>query len=136
MSVVLVDDVEGMRSLLRTVFDRTGRYEVVGEAGDGEAGIETAREAAPDLVLLDLSMPRMDGLEALPEIKSAVPDVTVVVYSGFQRDGMEEKVLEHGAAAYLETGIGPSEIVDEIDEVVGRFPSEAESPSNTESSRA
>lgn len=136
VSVVLVDDVEGMRSLLRTVLDRTGRYEVVGEAGDGEAGIETVREVAPNLVLLDLSMPRMDGLEALPEIQSVAPDATVVVYSGFQRDRMEEKVLEHGAAAYLEKGIGPSEIVDEIDEVVGRSPSEAESSSSTGSSSA
>ena len=61
-------------------------YTVVGEAADGIAAVELARELQPDLVLLDLAMPRMDGLEALPLIRAAVPGVRVIVFSGFNQN--------------------------------------------------
>ena len=79
--VVLVDDTEDLRQLMRIALKRAG-YDVVGEAGDGAAGIEVARSASPDLVVLDLSMPVMDGLEALPQIRADLPDATIVVMSG------------------------------------------------------
>ncbi|RYJ04096.1 MAG: response regulator, partial [Actinomycetales bacterium] len=76
--VVLVDDTEDLRNLMRIALKRVG-WEVVGEAGDGAAGIEVATAEDPDLVVLDLSMPVMDGLEALPHIRSSCPDATIVV---------------------------------------------------------
>jgi signal transduction histidine kinase/ActR/RegA family two-component response regulator len=114
-SVILVDDVEGLRSLVRTVLEKTGRYEVVGEAGTGEEGIEVAAETRPDVVLLDLSMPRMDGLEALPEIRDVAPDADVVIYSGFQKGRMVEKAQERGAVGYIEKGANPGEIIEQLE---------------------
>ena len=70
--VVIVDDTYDLRELLRLALTRGG-MEVVGEAGDGLAGIEAVRLERPDVVLLDLSMPVMDGLEALPSIRRLVP---------------------------------------------------------------
>ena len=75
--VVLVDDTADLRQLLRIALGRVG-FDVVGEAGDGAAGIEVAREQEPDLVVLDLSMPVMDGLEALPHIRAACPRAAIV----------------------------------------------------------
>ena len=65
-TVVVIDDTPDLRLLLRMVLELTDRYSVVGEAGDGAEGIEMVRQWQPDLVLLDLAMPVMDGLEALP----------------------------------------------------------------------
>jgi DNA-binding NarL/FixJ family response regulator len=80
--VLLCDDCVPVRELVRLVLELEG-IEVVGEVGDGGAAIEEAGRCQPDVVLLDLSMPAMDGLEALPEICRAAPHAKVVVLSGF-----------------------------------------------------
>lgn len=115
ISVVLVDDVAGIRSLMSSILEETGDYEVIGEASSGEEGIEVARETEPDLVLLDLSMPRMDGLEALPRIREVTPESEVVIYSGFQEKEMADAAKERGAVGYIEKGGKPDDIVAELD---------------------
>jgi signal transduction histidine kinase len=107
--------------LLKMVLELSDRYEVVAEAGDGLTGIEVVRTAQPDLVLLDLAMPVMDGLEALPEILSVCPSASVVVLSGFEADRMAGQALELGAAAYLQKGMRPEDMVIALDEVLGRM---------------
>lgn len=102
--VVIADDVPELRLLLRMALERDGAFEVVGEAGDGAEAIDRAGEQLPDLVVLDLSMPILDGLEALPFIRQAAPDAQVVVLSGFSASKMEERALAAGAVAYLEKG--------------------------------
>jgi len=72
--LLLVDDSADLRFLVRTAVESRGGFEVVGEAGDGRLAIEVARETAPDVILLDLDMPSMGGLEALPLIRDASPD--------------------------------------------------------------
>jgi signal transduction histidine kinase len=109
--VVLVDDTPSLRMLTRLALDDTG-FDVVGEAGDGLAGVNMVKQLAPDLVLLDLAMPVMDGLEALPLMRAAVPGLRVVILSGFDRRAMESQVLEAGADGYLQKGTPPTEIVD------------------------
>lgn len=109
--VVLVDDTEDLRQLMRIALKRAG-YEVVGEAGDGAAGIAVAREQQPDLVVLDLSMPVMDGLEALPHIRTSCPDATIVVMSGFGAAQMSERALTQGADGYLQKGASIRSVVD------------------------
>lgn len=104
--VLLVDDAEELRALLRMGVDRADRLEVVGEAVDGVDAVEQAARLQPDLVVLDVAMPRMDGLEALPLIREAVPHVRVVVLSGFNEDTMADKARHAGADRYLVKG-GP-----------------------------
>ena len=116
--VVLVDDMVELRKLIRLTLERSGRFEVVGEAGNGREGIEVAAESQPDLVLLDVSMPVMDGLEALPVLCRTVPSSSVVMLSGFSelRFGAEAAAL--GAVAYLEKGLAPDALVARLLEVL------------------
>lgn len=117
--VVLVDDTEDLRQLMRIALRRAG-YEIVGEAGDGAEGIEVARAEDPDLVVLDLSMPVMDGLEALPHIRSSCPDATIVVMSGFGAGQMTERALARGADGYLQKGAPLSDVVSYLGDALGR----------------
>ncbi|WP_019875273.1 response regulator [Sporichthya polymorpha] len=103
--ILVVDDNATVRHLLCAQLERSGRGTVVGEAADGEEAIELATALQPDLVLLDLSMPRMDGLQALPRILEAVAGVKVIVMSGFDQRTLGEQVLAAGAATYVEKGL-------------------------------
>jgi CheY-like chemotaxis protein len=102
--VLVVDDAEDIRTLLRLRLMRASGVEVVGEAGDGVEAVALATALEPDVVLLDMAMPRMDGLEALPLIRAAVPGVRVVVLSGFDEGTMRHRALEAGADRYLVKG--------------------------------
>lgn len=124
--VVVADDVAHLRTLLRLVLERSRRFEVVAEAGNGRQAIEAAQQHRPDLTLLDLSMPVLDGLEALPVIRASVPSTTVVVLSGFDADRMEGRALEAGAAAYLVKGILPDVLVAQLLELLAARESVAE----------
>jgi DNA-binding NarL/FixJ family response regulator len=117
--VLLVDDAEDLRDVLRLKLERHQGYEVVGEAGDGAEGIELARRLQPDLVLLDLAMPRMDGLEALPLIREAAPAAQVVVLSGFNENTMAQRALAAGARDYVVKGGSLKELVATLDGLVG-----------------
>lgn len=114
LRVVIADDVEDLRYLLNRALVASGRFEVVGTASNGRQAIEVATALRPDLTLLDLAMPMMDGLEALPHIRAAVPDGTVVVLSGFDAETMESTALERGAAGYLVKGLSPKRLVDDL----------------------
>ncbi len=111
--VVLVDDTPSLRMLTRLALDDTG-FEVVGEAGDGLAGVNAVKQHKPDLVLLDLAMPVMDGLEALPLMRAAVPTARIVIVSGFDRKAMETQVMEAGADGYLQKGMSPELMVQSL----------------------
>jgi CheY-like chemotaxis protein/anti-sigma regulatory factor (Ser/Thr protein kinase) len=112
---LLIDDADDLRLLLRMVLESSGRYEVVGEAADGEAGVREARATEPDVVLLDLSMPRMDGLEALPHLQRVAPDARVIVLSGFAEGKTAAAALAAGASAYIEKGLEPEQLLAQID---------------------
>lgn len=102
---MVVDDNDDVRRLLLEQIASIGKYAVVGEAADGREAIRVASEVQPHLVLLDLSMPRMDGLQALPLILDAVAGVRVIVMSGFDKGRLAEEVLAAGAVRYLEKGL-------------------------------
>ena len=104
ISVFLVDDVEELRELIRLGMEEDPAFEIVGEAGDGRAALEGIAETRPAAVLLDLSMPDMDGLEAIPEIRKDDPDIAIIVLSGFSADRMAPPALERGADGYVEKG--------------------------------
>ena len=103
MRVLLVDDAADVRRLIAALIDVHDQgWSVVGEAANGREAIENAPPTDPDLVLLDLSMPVMDGLEALPHLRRAVPGAAVVVLSGFPSDAAQRAALAAGAHGYLE----------------------------------
>lgn len=117
VGVLICDDVESMRVLLGVIVGLRPGLDVVGEAEDGEQAISEAERLQPDVILLDLSMPRRTGLDALPEIKRVAPDAKVIVLSGFASSTVAADVLAHGAARYIEKGIDPDTIAATIEEV-------------------
>lgn len=113
-TALLADDVPELRKLLRQVLEWSDRFSVVGEAENGLQAIELAARFKPDLLLLDVSMPIMDGMEALPQILEASPETKVVVLSGFESDRLQPAALAGGAAAYIEKGISPAVLVSQL----------------------
>lgn len=87
---------------------------VVGQAKDGREAVQLAASEQPDIVLLDLSMPEMDGMEALPLIRSVAPNTKVLVLTGFASTEIREQALAAGAVAFLEKGIRTAAIVDAV----------------------
>jgi DNA-binding NarL/FixJ family response regulator len=117
--VVLADDDADVREILGVALTRTGRFEVVAAVEDGEAAQVAAGELDPDLVLLDLAMPGLGGLDALPLVRLAAPSARVVVVSGFPGDRLSSVVRERGAVGYVQKGLSPRRIVDEVLAVAG-----------------
>jgi YesN/AraC family two-component response regulator len=102
VGVLVVDDSEDLRDLISMVIRRHPGWHVAGTAADGREAITAARELQPDVVLLDIAMPVMDGLQALPIIRLEAPEAVVVIVSGYPAGVAARQALEAGAAAYLE----------------------------------
>lgn len=94
--------------------------EVVGESADGRGAIVLARELRPDVMLLDIAMPVMDGLEALPQIRESSPETHVVMLSGVSSESVRRRALEGGASLYIEKGVDIEELVGQIKDVCAR----------------
>lgn len=107
VSVLVVDDSEDLRDLLTMLIDRHGpAWRVVGTATHGLEAVTVARDVQPDLVLLDVAMPVMDGIQALPLLREALPDAVVVMLSGYPLEVAAAAAVEAGAHGYLEkTGL-------------------------------
>jgi PAS domain S-box-containing protein len=116
--VLIVDDAEDIRMLLRMKLARQANLDVVGEAVDGVDAVDQARALQPHLVLLDMAMPRMDGLQALPLIREAVPDVRVIVLSGFNQGTLEQEALAAGADRYVVKGGSMRDLIEVIENVL------------------
>jgi len=101
ISVFLVDDVVELRTLVRLALEEDPDVEVVGEAANGREGVLGVGETQPDVVLLDLSMPDMDGLEALPLMRERAPDTRLVVLSGHEAGRVSLEALDQGASRYI-----------------------------------
>jgi DNA-binding NarL/FixJ family response regulator len=99
--VFLVDDVRELRLLVRLTLEEDPDIEIVGEASDGHSGVEGVAETQPDVVLLDLSMPDMDGLEALPLMRERAPNARLVVLSGHEAGRVSLEALNQGATRYV-----------------------------------
>lgn len=108
--VLVADDTAGMRALIREFLSPQNGFVVVGEAATGKEAIELAEVLRPDLIILDLSMPEMDGMRAIPEIRHQVPGAGILVLSGYGGP-MVQRALDAGAHAYIEKGAGFEELV-------------------------
>ena len=111
VKVLIVDDQEPFRQAARMVVDVTDGFEVVGEAETGEAGVEAARELRPDLVLMDVNLPGIEGPEATRRIMAERPEVVVFLVSTYDPAEYESKAAESGAAAYIpKSTFGPDRL--------------------------
>jgi len=112
----ICDDVPAYRRLLSIALGIEPDLEVVGEAATGEEAVELVRATRPDVLLLDVAMPDVDGLEALPRIRAASPETAVIFVSGFTNDDLRMRALAGGAFRYLVKGVTPQEIAQSVRE--------------------
>ena len=112
--VLLVDDDDLMRAGLKAVLSSDESVDVVGEAGDGRSAIERARAVRPDVVLMDVRMPGLDGISATREILDTSLDVKVVILTTFEEDDYIFGALNAGASGFLLKRTGPEELLAAI----------------------
>lgn len=118
IKVLIVDDHKIMREGLRSLLEREGDLEVVGEADTGRQAIQSVRELDPDLVLMDLTMPEMNGIEATRRIAEAFPEVRVLALSMHSDRRFIEEALAAGAQGFLLKDCAFDELVSAIREVI------------------
>jgi len=99
--VLIVDDQEPFRSAARLVVGLTDGFEVSGEAASGESAVSMASELSPDLILMDINLPGIDGLEATRQIVQAQSSAKVIVMSTYEPDEYEQRAIEAGAVAFM-----------------------------------
>lgn len=115
--IVLVDDENLVRAGLRMILESDPRIEVVGECADGRSAVSLVGKLAPDLVLMDIRMPVMDGLAASEEILQADPGQKILVLTTFNTDDMVLSALRMGASGFLLKDTPPAELMEAINQV-------------------
>jgi len=116
LRVLIVDDQELVRAGFRMILERAG-LEVVGEASDGVDAIRLATELIPDVVLMDVRMPRMDGIEATRQISVRSPRIRIVALTTFDLDEYVYEAVKAGASGFLLKDISPADLVHAVDVV-------------------
>lgn len=119
--VLLVDDDTDIRHLIGLYLARGDLFEVVGEAADGVEAIELAERLQPDVVVLDVMMPRMSGQEAIPDLLAVSPGSMIVMLSALAADGQEVPALNAGAFAYIEKTSITLDLAEQVHDLLGRF---------------
>lgn len=112
--IVICDDQAGFRQLLTLVLGLQDGLEVVGEAEDGRGVVDVVAQFEPDVLLLDIAMPERDGLEALPYIRAASPETSVVMLTAFGSASMRRRAHEAGAEGLIEKGVDLDDLVAQI----------------------
>jgi DNA-binding NarL/FixJ family response regulator len=118
LSILLVDDHEIMRQGLRMLLEKQSDMEVIGEANNGEKAIQLADELSPDVIVMDVNMPGLDGANATRQIKIHHPDIKVVALSMHSKKGFIVEMLKAGASAYVLKENAFSELVIAISTVI------------------
>ncbi len=111
LKVVLADDDPDLRGLVKLMLNADGRFRVVGQAGDGAAAVRLAESEHPDVVVLDLQMPVMDGLTALPLLRERLPNARIVVLSTFPDPFTLVDAVRQGADGYIDKNRAWSELI-------------------------
>ena len=117
LKVLLADDHKLLRAGLKLLLQRNPDLTVVGEAADGEQTLQLFQQLEPDLLLLDLSMPKMDGLDCLREIKSRWPDAKVIVLTMHEDENYIKQAMQAGAAAYVHKSAADTDLFKAIEAV-------------------
>ena len=117
VKVAIIDDHATVRRGLSAILNTFEAVQLVGEAGDGEQALELCQLAEPEVVLMDLMMPRMDGIEATRIIHAHWPQIQVIVLTSFTEQDMIQGALDAGARGYLLKNIKGKDLVDAILEV-------------------
>jgi two-component system chemotaxis response regulator CheY len=116
--ILVVDDTLFMRTLLKNILT-TGGHEIVGEAEDGDIGVSKYQELKPDIVTMDVVMPKMNGIEALKAIKSLDPNAKVIMCTAVGQEQMVKLAIKSGARGYIVKPFQAPKVLEEIGSVLG-----------------
>lgn len=116
--ILVVDDAAFMRMMIRDILTKNG-YEVVGEANDGAQAIEKFKEHRPDLVTMDITMPEMDGIQALKEIKKVDPNAKVIMCSAMGQQAMVIDAIQAGAKDFIVKPFQSDRVIEAIKKTLG-----------------
>lgn len=116
--VLITDDTAFMRMTLRNILEKNG-YQVVGEAEDGQDAVEKYRELRPDLVTMDITMPRMDGITAIKKIMEIDPQAKIIVCSAMGQKALVIEALNAGARDFIVKPFQADRIVNALQKVAG-----------------
>ncbi len=114
IKVLLVDDHELVRTGIRRILEEAGDMEIVGEAADGDSALKVARKAEPDVVLMDVNMPGMGGIEATRRMVRLLPDSKVIALTVLDDDPFPARLNEAGAVGYLTKGCQANEMIEAV----------------------
>ena len=117
IKVLLADDHSIVREGLRRVLEDSGEIEVIAEAPDGETALDQAIEKQPEVAVVDISMPGMDGLEVVSRMKSYCPDIPVLILTMHEEEQYVIRALEAGAMGYLTKQSAPEQLVDAVKKI-------------------
>jgi len=112
--ILLAEDHVVVRQGTRQLLEREQDLKVIGEAGDGEEAVQLAAQLKPDVIIMDVAMPKLSGIEATKEIKVLLPSVAILVLTGYDYDEYVFSLLEAGAAGYLLKSASGDELIDAI----------------------
>lgn len=116
--ILIVDDAAFMRMMLKDILTKNG-YEVVGEAENGAKAVEKYKEVTPDLVTMDITMPEMDGISALKNIRSMDSNAKVVMCSAMGQQAMVIEAIQAGARDFIVKPFQPDRVLEAVKKVVG-----------------
>ena len=114
IKILIADDHAFVRESTRHILEQESDLEVIGEAGDGEETVRLATTFKPDVAIIDIAMPKLDGIEATKQIKTLCPSISVLILSAYDDDQFVFSLLEAGAAGYLLKSVRGQEIVDAV----------------------
>jgi len=116
--ILIVDDAAFMRMMIRDILTKNG-FEVVGEAQDGAQAIEKFKELIPDLITMDITMPEMDGIAALKEIKKLDPNAKVIMCSAMGQQAMVIDAIQAGAKDFIVKPFQSDRVIEAINKTLG-----------------
>lgn len=116
--ILIVDDAAFMRMMIRDVLTKNG-YVVAGEAENGQKAIEKYKELTPDLVIMDITMPEVDGIQAVKEIKKADPNAKVVMCSAMGQQAMVIEAIQAGARDFIVKPFQADRVIEAVKKVLG-----------------
>jgi NarL family two-component system response regulator LiaR len=117
ITILLAEDHVVVRESIRQLLEREAGFEVIGEASDGEEAVDTARRLKPDVIIMDISMPNLNGIEATRQIKALHPPAAILILTAYDYEQYIFPLLEAGAAGYLLKDVGSRELIEAIQTV-------------------
>ncbi|WFD11688.1 response regulator [Tepidibacter hydrothermalis] len=117
-SILLVDDAAFMRMMIKDILVKNG-YEVVGEAENGLKAVEKYKELKPNLIIMDITMPEMDGIEAVKEIKKMDPSASIIMCSAMGQQAMVIEAIQSGAKDFIVKPFQADRVIEAVKKVLG-----------------